>query len=130
MNYWHILLKGRSFLRRRMSALRANVMEDLRRSLRQMLRSRAQVSQYCSAILVLVPLAILLTTHLSFQPPAFTDAKDYFFRHGSEETGAVNLVTSIYLGYRAFDTLGETIVLMLSITGVIFLMGKPFHEKN
>ncbi len=125
MNHWRMLLKYQIILKRRISTLRENVMRDLRPVPRPISRSKGNVSYYSSAILVLLPLAILLVMNLSFQPPAFSDAKDYFFRHGPEETGAVNLVTSIYLGYRAFDTLGETIVLMLSITGVIFLMGKP-----
>ncbi len=50
--------------------------------------------------------------------------KDFLLEKGAEETGAANLVTSIYLGYRVFDTLGETIVLMTSVAGVVFLMGK------
>jgi multicomponent Na+:H+ antiporter subunit B len=31
-------------------------------------------------------------------------------------------VTAIYLGYRAFDTLGETIVLVLAVSGVTVLV--------
>jgi multicomponent Na+:H+ antiporter subunit B len=31
-------------------------------------------------------------------------------------------VTSIYLGYRAFDTLGETVVLVAAVSGVLFLV--------
>lgn len=42
--------------------------------------------------------------------------------HGEEETGAENLVTAIYLGYRAFDTFGETVVLLLAVSGVLFLV--------
>ena len=42
---------------------------------------------------------------------------------GESDTGAVNLVTAIYLGYRAFDTLGETIVLLLAVGGVSALLG-------
>lgn len=41
---------------------------------------------------------------------------------GERETGALNLVTAIYLGYRAFDTFGETVVLLLSVSGVLFLV--------
>jgi len=37
-----------------------------------------------------------------------------------EETGAINLVSAIYLGYRAYDTLGEALVLLLAVTGVYF----------
>ena len=64
----------------------------------------------------------LLSTAINFDPAP--SAKEYFFQHGTVETGAVNLVTSIYLGYRAFDTLGEPIVLMLAVTGVILLISK------
>ena len=42
--------------------------------------------------------------------------------HGGDETGAENLVTAIYLGYRAFDTFGETVVLLLAVSGVLFLI--------
>lgn len=48
----------------------------------------------------------------------------HVFRNGMADTGAPNLVTSIYLGYRAFDTLGETIVFMTAVSGVICLTGK------
>jgi len=41
---------------------------------------------------------------------------------GLEDTGAVNLVTAIYLGYRAYDTLGETIVLLMAVSGVMLLV--------
>ncbi len=44
-------------------------------------------------------------------------------RRGAGETGSINLVSGIYLGYRAFDTLGETIVLVLSVAGVIAVSG-------
>jgi len=33
-------------------------------------------------------------------------------------------VTSVYLGYRAFDTLGETVVVMLAVSGVVFVGGR------
>jgi multisubunit Na+/H+ antiporter MnhB subunit len=47
----------------------------------------------------------------------------YFAAHGPEETGSINLVSSIYLGYRAFDTLGETVIFFLAVTGVMTLRG-------
>lgn len=56
---------------------------------------------------------------------AETPLREYVVEHGVEETGAVNLVTAIYLGYRAFDTLGETIVLMLAVSGAIAFVGRP-----
>jgi multicomponent Na+:H+ antiporter subunit B len=72
--------------------------------------------------IVLIGLALILNLAITFeQTPS---AKEYLYRYGTAETGAVNLVTSIYLGYRVFDTLGETIVLMLAVAGVILLIGR------
>jgi len=53
-------------------------------------------------------------------PEARTE-KRYIVDNAKRETGAENLVTSIYLGYRAFDTLGETIVLLMAVAGVVRL---------
>jgi len=46
----------------------------------------------------------------------------YYVNQGFEETGAHNIVTSIYLGYRAYDTLGETMALFTAATGVLLLL--------
>lgn len=62
------------------------------------------------------------------QDGAPSPVKQYITENGSRETGALNLVTSIYLGYRAFDTLGETMVLMIAVTGVLFFLVDPGKE--
>ena len=54
----------------------------------------------------------------------FSKQSSYVEQHAVEETGAVNLVSSIYLGYRAFDTLGETIVLVLVVSGAVMFIGR------
>jgi len=43
---------------------------------------------------------------------------------GVRDTGVVNLVTSIYLGYRAYDTFGEAIVLFAVAMGVATFLKK------
>ena len=48
--------------------------------------------------------------------------RERILENGTQDTGADNLVTAIYLGYRAYDTLGETIVLLLAVSGVTYLM--------
>lgn len=50
--------------------------------------------------------------------------RDYLFSRGYEETGAVNLVSAVYLNYRAFDTFGETIVLLCAVTGSVYFLSK------
>lgn len=78
--------------------------------------------------LVLPPVVPLLSTdeiktESALGPGEYYRMKDHFFRHGVGESGSINLVSAIYLGYRAFDTLGETIVLVLSVAGVLLFTG-------
>ena len=56
-------------------------------------------------------------------PRADDSIRVHILERGTEETGSLNLVTAIYLGYRAYDTLGETIVLLLAVSGIVYLVG-------
>ena len=47
-----------------------------------------------------------------------------YLEHALQETGAVNIVSSIILDYRAYDTLGEATVLFTAVIGVITVMRK------
>jgi multicomponent Na+:H+ antiporter subunit B len=71
----------------------------------------------CAVVLVLVP--VFLSTH-----PWPTLARDFLENNGFNNTGAQNQVSAIYLGYRAYDTLGETIVLLLAVSGTIGIISK------
>jgi multicomponent Na+:H+ antiporter subunit B len=42
----------------------------------------------------------------------------HYIEHGVEETGAANVVTSVVVSYRGFDTLGEVTVLFIAATGL------------
>ncbi|HDQ14311.1 MAG TPA: DUF4040 domain-containing protein [Sediminispirochaeta sp.] len=50
--------------------------------------------------------------------------RDFLTHNGYRDTGAFNLVSAIYLGYRAFDTFGETIVLLCAVTGSIYFLSR------
>ena len=73
---------------------------------------------------LLLALAVLLVWGIDFSslPPRVPTR--YYIDYGREETGAINLVSAIYLGYRAFDTFGETLVLLLAVSGVAILFKK------
>jgi multisubunit Na+/H+ antiporter MnhB subunit len=43
---------------------------------------------------------------------------EHYIKEGVEETGSRNLVTGVLLDYRAYDTLGEVVVLFVSILGI------------
>ncbi len=51
--------------------------------------------------------------------PAFNEVSQRYLEEGVAETGAVNIVSSVIIDYRAFDTLGEATVLFVAIAAVI-----------
>ena len=66
-------------------------------------------------------LAVVVPVFLS-EVPWPTSARNYLEARGEADSGARNLVSAIYLGYRAFDTLGETIVLLVAVSGTISII--------
>lgn len=55
-----------------------------------------------------------------------------YLADGVQKTGGVNIVTSIVVNYRGFDTLGEVTVLFLAATGVgaLFFQKEPMHRSR
>ena len=80
-----------------------------------------------AAVFTLLPLVRLDTAW----PVAL---RDHLEQRGVQESGACNLVSAIYLGYRSFDTLGETIVLLVAVSGTIGMIagagGVPRLERS
>lgn len=68
--------------------------------------------------------ALILLPVFLLDSPWPLEPRDYLEARGVEETGAVNLVSSLYLGYRALDTLGETLVLLVALGGTISILKK------
>lgn len=77
------------------------------------------------AVIVLALLGFFLLGSLSLdygRPRA--GVTDYYLAHGVADTGALNLVTAIYLNYRVYDTLGEATVFFAAALGVFMLLRK------
>jgi multicomponent Na+:H+ antiporter subunit B len=55
--------------------------------------------------------------------PANTNTVPRYLEKGMSETGATNIVSSILLDYRAYDTLGEATVLFTAALAILSLMG-------
>jgi len=61
-----------------------------------------------------------------------TKVGSYYINKGISQTGAVNIVTSVVLNYRGFDTLGEVTVLFIAALGlgaVVFSV-KPKKKRD
>jgi len=54
--------------------------------------------------------------------PTFNEVPRRYLESGVAETGAVNIISSVIIDYRAFDTLGEATVLFVAIAAVIATM--------
>jgi len=55
---------------------------------------------------------------------------DTYIEKGLSETGASNIVTSILLDYRAYDTLGEATVLFTAIIGALAILRGKARKKR
>jgi multisubunit Na+/H+ antiporter MnhB subunit len=77
---------------------------------------------------------LLFFSHMALKEiPAFGSslmevAKKYL-EEGSRQTGAVNLVSSIILDYRGYDTLGEATILFTSVVGIMAILRRPGRKK-
>lgn len=81
------------------------------------------------AVVFCVTLIGVLLTAVSYLPPigdpnnpANNEVAARYIEKGLQETGAVNIVTSMILDYRAFDTFGESNVLFIATCTVLILM--------
>jgi multicomponent Na+:H+ antiporter subunit B len=72
------------------------------------------------AIVLLVTVALGICQALAKVPfgSPKTEVGRRYIDEGVEETGAANIVTSVVVSYRGFDTLGEVTVLFIAATGL------------
>lgn len=89
-------------------------------------------SLYGTAVSVALVVMLLLFAAAALQDmPSFGDAvvdrvadapAVAYLERGLDETGSANIVTSVLLDFRAYDTLGEVTVLFAAIVGVLALL--------
>lgn len=61
--------------------------------------------------------------------PTNNEVPARYVEQGPGETGVTNVVTGVILDYRAFDTFGETAVLLLALVAVLILLRQSPDEK-
>ena len=97
--------------------------------------NRSFANTMTAALTVVVLGALLILSIAVFQNlPQFGDPKmltaQYYLTHGAVDTGAANLVASIILDYRAYDTLGEVTVLFTAILGALSILRIKSKSKK
>ncbi len=87
-----------------------------------------------SIISFLLLLIIAWGVALSVEKIPFGESKtrigDYYIERGREETGASNIVTSVVVNYRGFDTLGEVTVLFVAVIGLSAVLATRRKQKK
>ncbi|MCD6117519.1 cation:proton antiporter [bacterium] len=74
-------------------------------------------------LLIIVAWGIFLSIQkIPFGEPK-TKIGKYYIDNGKQQTGASNIVTSVVVGFRGFDTLGEVTVLFLATIGLGAVLG-------
>ena len=72
--------------------------------------------------------------HLEFGNPAIVQTaaapSNHYLQEGLEETGSANIVTSVILDYRAYDTLGEATVIFTAIVGALTILRAKARRKK
>ncbi len=86
-------------------------------------RCRRRPLEPLSAIVVGTLVALLLILGTTTDPDHDSPLLSFYQTTALENLGVINLVSGIYLGYRAYDTLGETVALILAVTAASFMCG-------
>jgi len=74
-------------------------------------------------VLVLVGFAVVLVGLLPFvAPEVLGGVARYYVEQGAHDNGAANLVTGVLVTYRGLDTLGEVVVLLVSVSGAGYVL--------
>lgn len=82
--------------------------------------------KWVALYIFIVFLTLVLIEQVSLNASDF-HLSTYYIKNAFKDTGAVNVVTSIYLNYRYYDTLFEALMLLFSIIGVVYL---SIHEGD
>jgi len=53
----------------------------------------------------------------------------FYIEEGLKKTGSANLITSVVLGFRAYDTLGEVTVLFAAVLGTLVILRGVGRKK-
>jgi len=81
-------------------------------------------------LLIIAGLGISLSlTSIPFGVPK-TKVGRHYINEGVKETGATNIVTSVVVNYRGFDTLGEVTVLFIAAIGLGAVLTASGKEKE
>jgi len=76
-----------------------------------------------ASVLLFLGYIIISSTMLTYSITLTSEISEYFLENVLL-TGAINAVSAILLDFRVYDTLGEILIIFVTISGVIMLTGR------
>ena len=76
-----------------------------------------------AGVLAILGIIVITSTMLTYSTVLTSEISEYYLDNLSL-TGAINVVCAILLDFRAYDTLGEILIIFVTISGVILLVGR------
>ena len=84
-----------------------------------------------SMVVLLVFVLLIFIVSIEDLDVLYNNAGKLFYQaNGYLDTGSKNLVTAIYLDYRLFDSLFEAGILLVAVSGVLWISTHNVKEKN
>ncbi|MFO8055215.1 MAG: hydrogen gas-evolving membrane-bound hydrogenase subunit E [Bacteroidales bacterium] len=102
----------------------AVVLNSTRKEIRESW-NRWKIANTVFAFLIVLFLIFVFTGMISSLQPFGEHSlrmAEFYTYHGAEKTGSANLVTGVLWDFRAYDTLGEAIILFTAAIGVITIL--------
>lgn len=84
-------------------------------------RKRILIMMMSAGILITFALIFFSNVFLEYPSVLHSEMSLYYIDQLSK-TGAINVVSAILLDFRAYDTLGEILVLFVTISGVMLII--------
>lgn len=76
--------------------------------------------KFLAIIVCTLTIIIVFSTYRSDLPSISKELYFYYISNYESDTHAYNMVSAIYLNYRFFDTIFETLTLLVSVIGIIY----------
>lgn len=104
----------------------------IKKDITEMFGGRKEIFAAVSVLLFILVFGfftvVILYALPKFGAPIMEVSKQYI-EYGLEKTGAANMVASVLLDYRAYDTLGEVAVLFTAVIGALAILRAKGRKK-
>lgn len=90
----------------------------------------SMIKKISMIVLLSVILGVFILSFQDYETLYNNAGKLFYVENGFLDTGSLNLVTGIYLDYRLFDSLFEAGILLVAVSGVLWISSHNIKEKN